>query len=327
MAVSPLRFVRRLNGSVWHGRMPAFLFFVALSTAFWLFLTLNEVVEEEVAVPVTLHGVPHDVIVTDELPATLRVTLRDRGVALLALHFGQELPPVVIDFAPYATSGGRARISEAEVVRRLRRALPQSTQIVSVKPDALEFLFTGGTSRRVPVRVAGEVTPAAGYRLARLSVQPESISVFSSAARLDTLRAVYTEALRLRGLSVSRRLKTPLENVRGMKCTPGEVTITARVEQMVEKRLLVPITGVNFPEGEELRTFPSAVEVVCQTGMQQYRTLSSEGFVVEADYREITATPERPRRCRLHLRAVPQGVSAARLASEEVEYLIESIAP
>ena len=61
----------------------AFLFFLLLSASFWLFQTVNEVYEQEFDIPVRLVDVPENVVITTELPAHVRITLRDRGVVLL----------------------------------------------------------------------------------------------------------------------------------------------------------------------------------------------------------------------------------------------------
>ena len=43
-----------------------FLFFLALSGFFWLFLTLNESYEKEFAIPVTITDIPKNVMLTSE---------------------------------------------------------------------------------------------------------------------------------------------------------------------------------------------------------------------------------------------------------------------
>ena len=76
-----------------------------------------------------------------------------------------------------------------------------------------------------------------------------------------------------------------------------------------------------MPEGKVLRTFPSKVSVSFVTGVSQFRSLSRNDFLVEADFSEIEDNASD--KCRIYLRAVPHGVSRATLSVQEVDYLIE----
>ena len=59
-----------------------FLFFLALSGVFWLFMTLNETYEREFSIPVTIVNVPKNVVLTSEETDTVRMTIRDKGTTL-----------------------------------------------------------------------------------------------------------------------------------------------------------------------------------------------------------------------------------------------------
>ena len=49
-----------------------FLFFLALSGAFWLMLALNDTYEKEVKIPVRIVNIPKNVVVTSDIDDTLR---------------------------------------------------------------------------------------------------------------------------------------------------------------------------------------------------------------------------------------------------------------
>ena len=54
-----------------------FLFFLALSGFFWLFLALSESYEKEFAIPVTITDVPKNIMLTSDETDTVRITIRD----------------------------------------------------------------------------------------------------------------------------------------------------------------------------------------------------------------------------------------------------------
>lgn len=307
---------------MWNRQALVFLFFLALSTAFWFFQALNEVYEQEFSVPVRLQGLPAGIVVTGELPQTVQVTLRDKGATLLNYKYGEKLSPLVIDYTRYESTGGHARILTAELLKQLLPKLAQGTQLVSVRPDTLDLFYGHGHSKRVPVRLQGRIGAGAGYYISGRSLSPDSVTVLATDNQLDTITAAYVRPVYLHDLSETQTLSVPLQPVRGATFSPGRVALTVNIDQLVEKKVSVPVTGINFPEGEQLRTFPSQVEVTFQVGMSLYRTVDAGDFTVVADYNALS--PDGGNKCRLMLKKQPVGVSAVRLSADEVEYVIEN---
>ncbi len=59
-----------------------FMCFLVISFTFWFLSTLNDTYEKEVMVPIVLTDVPQDIVITEPLPDSMRVTLRDKGLNL-----------------------------------------------------------------------------------------------------------------------------------------------------------------------------------------------------------------------------------------------------
>jgi len=57
------------------------------------------------------------------------------------------------------------------------------------------------------------------------------------------------------------------------------------------------------------------------TGVNVYRTLTPNDFIVTADYNQLKNSPSE--KCSLQLLQVPQGITRAALVTKEVDYLIE----
>ena len=69
------RFIKNFLFSIVNREFLIFLFFLVVSGTFWLLMALNETVEREFEVPVSLVGVPKDVVITTDIQDTLKVTL------------------------------------------------------------------------------------------------------------------------------------------------------------------------------------------------------------------------------------------------------------
>jgi len=298
-----------------------FLFFLALSTIFWFVITLNEVVEKEIKVPVCIVDVPKNVVLTSDEFDTLKVVVRDKGLVVAAYYYGG-VKTVNIRFQTYAKGDGKGNVSASELKRLLSSELSASTSVTSVKPDRYTFYYNYGLSRKIPVKWVGMVIPESTYFLARTQISPDSVTVFASKEKLDSITHIRTAPLNQVGFRDTLHITTRLEKMEGVKCVPSKVDITFFTDVLTEERMdNIPIIGTNLPEGKILRTFPGRVAVKFVGGVNLVRTLRPEDFIVTVDYREIADRPSD--KCSLTLKSVPAGISRVKLETEQVDYLIE----
>lgn len=315
-------FFYALLKKLWRRQSIPFLFFLALSTAFWFFQALNEVDEAEFDVPVEFKDMPHGVVITSDTPTSVKVTLRDRIITLLNYKYGDQLPTISFDPNVFAQSEGRVLLLAADIQRQIRARLASGTQVLSVKPDTLEYYYNHGKYKRVPVRLKGQPTAATGYTIAGQHIEPDSVSVYAASALLDTIKAVYARVDQLHNITTTTSVEAPLQSMRGVKLQPSKVQVRFGVDRLVEKKVTVPIVGVNFPEGIQLRTFPSQVEVTFQVRMALYRSVQAGQFTVQVDYNKLPT--DGTTKCTLEVKANTPAVSYVRLASNEVEYVLET---
>lgn len=317
------KFLRNCFSRIWNKQFLIFLFFLMLSTAFWLFQTLNETYEQDFSIPVKLKNVPENVVITTELPKTVQLRLRDKGVALLNYSYGKDFSPVVIDYNNYANSNGHVRILSGDVLKQVVSSLAPGTQVVSLRPDTLEFFYNFGLRKRVPVRVQGDIRTGHIYHLSDIRLSQDSVTVYASKSLLDTITGAYLRPIHLRNMTDTTVITTNIQPIKGAKFEPSEITISLFVDRLVEKTVSVPIQWVNFPATKTLRTFPSKVNVTFQVGMGMYRQITADNFVLVVNYEELLENTGNT--CRISLKTIPPGVSHVRISPQEVEYVIEEI--
>lgn len=320
-SLTPL--IRHYLAKIWTKQFLIFLFFLALSTTFWLFQALNETYEEEFRVPVELTNVPSNVVITTDLPKTMQVMLRDKGIMLLGYRYTHKLRPVVIDFKAYAGNTGSITVQSNEVVKQISSQLMPSTQLLSLKPETMTLYYNYGECKRVPVVILGRVRAARLYALAATKLSTDSVLVYATREALDTITAAYVSPLDLRNLADTTRVEAPFVKTRGVKFVPSSVGITFCIDRLVEKTVQVPVQQVNFPASKQLRTFPSSVNITFQVGMGLYRYITSENFVLVVNYEDLLKNNST--RCHLSLKTIPTGVSHVRISPQDVEYVIEDL--
>lgn len=295
-----------------------FLFFLALSGAFWLLMTLNETMEREFKIPMRLTGVPRNAVITGELPDTVRVTVRDKGFTLVTYDFR----PLVFRFSNYADEDeGKGTIPLADVQKQVLSQMYGSSKLLQVKPGQFDFFFTYGTSKKVPVVFRGKITTNKSYYLAHTEFYPSMVTVYANKQQLDKLQSVEIEPFNYRNLQDTIRQAVKIRKIRGVKIVPPTVRLSVYPDVLTEEAIEVPITAINMPPGMVLRTFPSKVTVRFTIGASLFRTIKPSLFKVVVDYEELAANPSD--KCTLQLRSVPRSVSKASLEIDRVDYLLE----
>lgn len=298
-----------------------FLFFLVLSGVFWLFLTLNESYEQEIKVIYKIKGIPKNVVLTSHEIDTIRVTIRDKGWVILRYLYN-DYRSVNINYKNYDRGNGSGIASSSEIKRLIAKQLETSTIVNSIKPDRLEFFYNNGERKRVPVRWAGRVIPEQLYFISHVQYMPDSVDIYSSREKLDSIKVIYTEALNYAGFRDTLIVDCKLSHQKDVKVVPENIRIGFYTDVLTEESIDgVSIKAINMPEGKVLRTFPPKVKIRFITGVSQFRTLRPEDFIVIADYKEISQHPSE--KCNIYLKTVPHGISRATLETKKVDYLIE----
>ena len=317
------QYIRNFLFSKINKELLIFLFFLALSSIFWLSLTLNETYEQEFAIPISIIDVPKNAVLTSDETDTVKMTIRDKGIILAAYHYGDYLKNIRIPFKNYTRNNGTGLVSAQDLQKMVYQHLLSGSKIISTKPEKLVFYYNFGDKKRVPVRWSGRVIPEELYFISRVEYSPDSVTVYASDEKLDSINMVYTEPLNYANFRDTLVVNCQLSKLKGVKMVPDRIKISFLTDVLTEERIEgVPIKGINMPEGKTLRTFPAKVTVSFVTGVSIYRNLRPEDFNVVADYQEIKQNPSE--KCRIYLKDIPPGISRTKLETNMVDYLIES---
>ena len=228
-----------------------FLFFLALSGIFWLSLTLNETYEREFSVPVSVVGVPKNAVLTSDEVDTVRVTIRDKGIMLVFYKYGDALKHIELPFRNYTHNNGTGQIPASEIQKRIYQNLVSSSKITAIKPEKMEFFYNYGTKKQVPVRWSGRVIPEELYFISKVSYEPDSVTIYASQEKLDSINMVYTEQLNYANFRDTLIIDCNLAKLKGVKTVPDHIRIKFFTDVLTEERISnIPIVGINMPEGK-----------------------------------------------------------------------------
>jgi hypothetical protein len=314
-------FLRRVKSK----ELLTFLFFICLSSLFWLMQSMNEESETSYRIPIRYCNVPDDVVLTPTPVGHLTVRLRDKGIVLLDYSFRHKFHTIDIDLAPYfGSAGGTIHIKEDFLTSVVKRQLKATTMLATIVPDTLSIGYSHLGDKWVSVRFDGLALPAEQFRLAGdISIEPDSVQVFAPHTVLDTLSYISTRFSSLTELTATVSKSIELSVPSGAKVVPSSVTLTVPVEEYTEKRLTLPISVVGVPDSLQLRLFPSVAEVSFFCSVGDFSTISADAFRAEVNFAERSQGSRRATHLGVELVEMPINVSNVRLQPDSVEYLIE----
>lgn len=298
-----------------------YLLFVLIAAAFWLMQTLDNDYETDITVPVRLRGVPENVVITSEPVSQVTVRVRDKGMALLNYTLAKRFYPITLNFADYHSQDNHVTLPTLSFQRAVSSQLGSTTRILSIRPDTIDYYYSEGRTKKVPVRFRGKVGGGRQYYVSDTVFSPDSVDVYAIPSAYDTIDAAYTEAADYGQIEDTLHRQVRLQVSRGVKFVPDEVHLSLPVDIYTEKTVDVPIEGINFPADKELRAFPSKVKVTFQVPMSRYRDITADDFRILVSYEELIALGDQ--KYTVKLRKQPQGIAQIRFNPSQVDFIIE----
>ena len=299
-----------------------FLFFLALSGAFWFVQSLDQQRETVLRIPVDYMGIPEDVELTNELPRRIDVTIRDEGLTLLKYNKSNTVP-LALDLERVYFAKGRIVITADQLKNRISRYVLPTTAVLKFNPDSIVVEYFKLESATLPIKLQGDVKLSSLYVLSdSVRIEPSKVKVFGPKEVVDTMTAVFTEKLDLRTVDDTTLVKVKLEKPKqGIKYSFDDVNVGIFVEMFTEKKIEVPITIINAPENVNVRLFPHTVSVTYNVGISNFNRVKENDIQVIFDYTE--AKELQRRRYELQIKNNSKYISSIRSTPERVEFLIE----
>jgi hypothetical protein len=297
-----------------------FLFFLGVAFSFWFVRALDDDYSIDIKVPVKLVNVPNNVIISQNLPPYITLKVRDKGSGLIKYEMEDSLPPILIDFNNYRLKGQHVVINTPSLDRSLFM-FNASTKIVSIKPYNLEFFYTNGKCKEIPVCLTGNIRAEKQYYIADTLISPRIVRAYAPQKILDTLSIAYTLPVFIKGINNTVHYKAQLKQIKGVKFVPNDILFVFHADVYSEKKFEVPIVGINFPKDKRLLTFPSKATVTFQVGSSHYQQIQASDFSIEIPYEELRNYNFD--KYNLRLTRMPREVRNPRISPNQVDFLIE----
>ncbi len=239
-----------------------FLVFLAISTAFWFLMAINDEVQHDFKLPVTLADFPENVTIISGATTMVNVTVKDKESALVKFGWG-EMPQVRLDFDDFLKSDDHTLIySVNQLNSSVRGVFGPNATILAVRPDSIKIEYTrnAGVKTKVHIDVDAYTKPQF-IQYGPITMTPDSVMLFSNSSELYAIKELSTAPIVLRDLADSTIVEAKLSVPAGMRAIPASVRVSVPVEPLVSKTRRVELQVLNTPKGHRLVPFPSVVDI------------------------------------------------------------------
>ena len=147
-----------------------------------------------------------------------------------------------------------------------------------------------------------------------------SVTVFADSSIISSITEVETELLVLKDVSDTTIVKLKIKDIYGAKIEPNEVEVIVPIEELISKRLSLPIGQINFPDNVSVITFPANADIDVMIPMSQFQLTDISKFQLNVDYKQFKSnTKKMP----LVLTKMPDYIERISIIPDSVEYIIE----
>lgn len=298
-----------------------YFLFVAVAFVFWLLLSLDNEVQRDFEVPVEIVGTPDSVTVVSTAPRFINVNVKGKGTQLLRFGLGG-IPSFKIKFDECAIAGSDNTfgLPKGRLESRLREYFGQGVNIVSCRPDSIILAYTTRPGVKIKLHVNADVEAGLQYIISGpVTANVDSVNVYTTGTIPRDLHVIETEMLNLTNLRDTVRVQVKVKPVKGLRIIPDRVTVTVPVEPLISRNRKAQIEVINVPEGAELITFPSKVDVTYLVPMSLYNT--DIPLKVYVDYDKVSMSSSK---LPVSLSLIPETYKNVTVSPDSVEYIIEN---
>ena len=195
---------------------------VAIALFLWMVARGSSSVERGFDIPITLHGLPEELVVVDQGADALNVRVAGTLVAL------RNVQPGTFEYA-LDVSGAKAGRADYEVDIS-RFDFPRGSRVVSRSPAQIQLTFERRATRPVNVRADVEGRPALGYQIRRVQIEPPRVRITGARSEVLRLSEVVTEMIDVTGATETIEREVRVSPGAGHVWADEPLTVKVRVQ-------------------------------------------------------------------------------------------------
>ena len=256
------------------GILSAAIFFTLL---LWSYVHLSSMYEVDMDLPLEITS-PAGFAIATELPERIHARFSGIGWRLMLMNFTRSTR-FKLDLSERDTkelAAGKFFITKEDLATS--STLPSDIKLMKMVPDSLGIQFSREMTKRLPVDLRLDVTPASGYAIiGDPLIAPVQLTVKGSSILLDSLRAFPTKTLKAHNVRESFTKTLELSDTLKDEITSFStnfITVRIAVEAIAERIFKdIPVSVEALPANRDLLLNPGSLSVTLRGGVDQLAKL------------------------------------------------------
>lgn len=294
-----------------------FISFVFISFVIWFFAKFSREYQEEIKMKIEIVDIPTSIIISSASDLFLNLNLKATGFQFLYYYFLDNTIKISFQNAVYKNNVGYLEI--ASEFNRLQDQLLGDTQILSFFPSKIEINYKPEFSKKVPILIP-KFNLDLGYSITKINLTPDSIIVTGLEDVLADINHIdlnFKDESPIKSNFIEKIPINMKDNELNYNYT--EVNVEVLVNLFSEKTINVPISVLNSPKNTVFKLFPSQVELVFSSSINNLKNIKLSDFKVGFNYDSID---KEKNIAEISLLKSPLGLDNVRLNPQDVFFLI-----
>ena len=194
---------------------------LGLSLTLWFYVTSKGKTEITLTVPLELRNIPQNMAVVGDVAGSLEVRVQGQERALRDVASGKKVVGV-LDLSMAKVGENTVRLSPDDIRR------PSGVAVAYLSPSEVKVKLEPLVRKTLRLRPVLRGTPAAGYRVGKISTSPSRITVEGPASMMSRLDNLQTLPIDIQGARADVTVE-PKIDYEGMQVKIIEKKISVRI--------------------------------------------------------------------------------------------------
>ncbi len=212
---------------------------LVLAAVLWISVGGEQRVDKNVMMPVEVINLPRHLIISNQFKKEIEVVVN--GPRSMILEIDKKKITRQIDLSK-ATPGTKVITNDVDSI-----PVPRGVTVLRVQPSSIILSLDKLIQKKFKIDPVTSGTPAPGYILEKLRMDPEEITITGPETVLSPYEVLRTEVINIHGLQESVQQQVPLDLEPAIVDLIGGTTVTADITiafKMVQKELRIRVVPV-----------------------------------------------------------------------------------
>lgn len=225
----------------------------------WFHVNTDRSYEYTFSYPLSITNIPDNLVIYDEIPEKIKVSVEGKGKTLIRLFLSQK-DELIIDGSKFTAREINYQVKPEQV------SLPSENLKVIQIASPKEFKIKLDYLRKKKVKVIPQIVinPDDDFLfLGEIKIQPEEVVVEGPRRFVRSISSVMTQPKVVEGVREPVSQIVDLIPPKGfnIKYDPQKVNFFANVQQGAKKEIKVKVADLNTPSGKEIKIIPDHISL------------------------------------------------------------------